>query len=197
MHSIEQSSKEIFDIINVMEGIAFQTKILALNAAVEAARAGEQGRGFAVVASEVRNLAQRSEAAAKQIKLLIGDSAGKVKSGSELVDAAGKTMQEIVQSVQRVTDIMAEITSAQGAGIDQVNQAMARIDQTTQRNAALMEQAAAAARSMEAQAQGLAKSVAVFRVVKESSGIPNVRPYDRTRIRSTATRDSAVSRVVE
>ncbi|MFO1415406.1 MAG: methyl-accepting chemotaxis protein [Burkholderiales bacterium] len=165
MESITESSKKIADIIGVIDGIAFQTNILALNAAVEAARAGEQGRGFAVVASEVRNLAQRSAAAAKEIKTLIGDSVGKVETGSKLVDAAGKTMEEIVQAVKRVTDIMSEITAAsleQSSGIEQVNQAIAQMDQVTQQNAALVEEAAAAAESMKGQAANLNQSVSVF-----------------------------------
>ncbi|MFO1413609.1 MAG: Cache 3/Cache 2 fusion domain-containing protein [Burkholderiales bacterium] len=165
MESITESSKKIADIIGVIDGIAFQTNILALNAAVEAARAGEQGRGFAVVASEVRNLAQRSAAAAKEIKTLIGDSVGKVETGSKLVDAAGKTMEEIVQAVKRVTDIMSEITAAsleQSSGIEQVNQAIAQMDQVTQQNAALVEEAAAAAESMKGQVAGLEQSVSAF-----------------------------------
>jgi len=167
MSSINESSKKIVDIISVIDGIAFQTNILALNAAVEAARAGEQGRGFAVVASEVRNLAQRSAAAAKEIKALIGDSVDKVGAGTKLVDEAGKTMQEIVSSVKRVTDIMSEITAAsqeQSAGIEQVNQAITQMDEVTQQNSALVEQAAAAAESMQEQAQHLAQAVAVFNV---------------------------------
>ncbi len=167
MSSINASSKKIVDIIGVIDGIAFQTNILALNAAVEAARAGEQGRGFAVVASEVRSLAQRSAAAAKEIKALIGDSVDKVGAGTKLVDEAGKTMEEIVSSVKRVTDIMAEITAAsqeQSAGIEQVNQAITQMDQVTQQNAALVEEAAAAAESMQAQAQNLAQAVSVFRL---------------------------------
>ncbi len=169
MSSINESSKKIVDIIGVIDGIAFQTNILALNAAVEAARAGEQGRGFAVVASEVRNLAQRSAAAAKEIKALIGDSVDKVGAGTRLVDEAGKTMQEIVASVKRVTDIMAEITAAsqeQSAGIEQVNQAITQMDEVTQQNAALVEEAAAAAESLDEQARNLAEAVAVFTVDK-------------------------------
>ncbi|WP_424193808.1 methyl-accepting chemotaxis protein [Ampullimonas aquatilis] len=173
MSSIHESSRKIVDIISVIDGIAFQTNILALNAAVEAARAGEQGRGFAVVASEVRNLAQRSASAAKEIKSLISDSVEKVESGTKLVDNAGKTMEEIVNSVKRVTDIMAEITAAsseQSAGIEQVNQAINQMDQVTQQNAALVEQAAAAAESMEEQSNNLTRAVAVFRTQMESSG---------------------------
>jgi methyl-accepting chemotaxis protein len=167
MASINESSRKIVDIIAVIDGIAFQTNILALNAAVEAARAGEQGRGFAVVASEVRNLAQRSAAAAKDIKTLIGDSVEKVGAGSRLVDQAGSTMDEIVASITRVTDIMSEITAAsqeQSAGIEQVNQAIAQMDQVTQQNAALVEQAAAAAESMQDQARTLAGVVGVFKL---------------------------------
>src|SRR3546814_479301 len=154
MGSIKDSSRKIVDIIGVIDSIAFQTNILALNAAVEAARAGEQGRGFAVVASEVRTLAQRSASAAKEIKSLIDDSVGKVDVGSKLVDQAGSTMEEIVNSVKHVADIMSEITSAsqeQGDGIEQVNQAITQMDEMTQQNAALVDQAAAAATSLKDQ----------------------------------------------
>ncbi|MDP1929031.1 MAG: methyl-accepting chemotaxis protein [Thiobacillus sp.] len=167
MASIKESSRKIADIIGVIDGIAFQTNILALNAAVEAARAGEQGRGFAVVASEVRNLAQRSAGAAKEIKSLIEDSVGKVDAGGKLVDEAGKTMSEIVNSVKRVTDIMGEIAAAsqeQSAGIEQVNQAITQMDDVTQQNAALVEQAAAAAESLEEQANALTEAVSIFKL---------------------------------
>ncbi|WP_276529129.1 methyl-accepting chemotaxis protein [Xanthomonas cissicola] len=167
MSGIEASSKKIADIISVIGGIAFQTNILALNAAVEAARAGEQGRGFAVVASEVRTLAQRSSGAAKEIKDLIDDSVQRVAEGSALVHSAGKTMGEVVASVQRVTDIMGEISAAsqeQSAGIEQVNQTITHMDETTQQNAALVEEATAAARSMEEQAVQLTDAVAIFKI---------------------------------
>ncbi|MBW9107449.1 methyl-accepting chemotaxis protein [Paraburkholderia phenoliruptrix] len=175
MGSINASSKKIEDITGVIESIAFQTNILALNAAVEAARAGEQGRGFAVVAEEVRALAQRSAAAVKDIKSLIDDSVETVSQGSELVGQAGITMAEIVESTKRVTDIMGEITAAtreQSSGIEQVTQAIAQIDKVTQQNAVLVEEAAAAARSMQEQAAGLTQAVSVFKLGNGSrSGI--------------------------
>ena len=167
MGSIKDSSRKIVDIIGVIDSIAFQTNILALNAAVEAARAGEQGRGFAVVATEVRNLAQRSAGAAKEIKSLISDSVEKVDVGSKLVDQAGKTMDEIVSSVKHVADIMSEISAAsqeQSAGIEEINRAITQMDELTQQNAALVEQAAAAAESMQEESRTLAQTVAVFRL---------------------------------
>ena len=173
MASINASSNKIVDIIAVIDGIAFQTNILALNAAVEAARAGEQGRGFAVVASEVRSLAQRSAAAAKEIKTLIGDSVEKVDAGGKLVSAAGTTMTDIVDSVRRVTDIMSEIVAAsqeQSSGIEQVNRAIAQMDDATQQNAALVEQAAAASHSLQEQAAQLSQVVAVFKIQAGAAG---------------------------
>ncbi len=170
MGSINESAKKIADIIGVIDGIAFQTNILALNAAVEAARAGEQGKGFAVVATEVRQLAQRSAAAAKEIKALIDDSVEKVGVGARLVDQAGATMKEIVDSVKRVTDIISEISVAskeQTDGIQQVNQAINQMDEVTQQNAALVEEAAAAAESLHEQADGLAHVVSVFKLTGE------------------------------
>ena len=167
MGAINESARKIVDIISVIDGIAFQTNILALNAAVEAARAGEQGKGFAVVASEVRNLAQRSAAAAKEIKALIGDSVEKVDNGAKLVAQAGSTMEEIVESVKRVTDIMGEITAAsqeQTSGIEQINTAITQMDQVTQQNASLVEEAAAAAASLQEQTHSLLQAVSVFKL---------------------------------
>ncbi|MEO7495525.1 MAG: methyl-accepting chemotaxis protein [Massilia sp.] len=167
MGSIKESSRKIVDIIGVIDGIAFQTNILALNAAVEAARAGEQGRGFAVVAAEVRNLAQRSAGAAKEIKSLIGDSVDKVDAGSRLVDQAGQTMELIVTSIRQVADIMGEITAAtqeQSLGIEEVNVAITEMDEMTQQNSALVEQAAAAAESMQEQAEIVARAMSVFKL---------------------------------
>jgi methyl-accepting chemotaxis protein len=171
MGSINASAKKIVDIIGVIDGIAFQTNILALNAAVEAARAGEQGRGFAVVASEVRNLAQRSAAAAKEIKTLIGDSVEQVGIGAKLVDQAGATMMEVVDSVKRVTDVVSEISAAsqeQTEGIDQINIAIAQMDQVTQQNTALVEEAASAAESLQQQANVLVEAVSIFKLAGDT-----------------------------
>lgn len=180
MHDISSSSAKVAEIISVIEGIAFQTNILALNAAVEAARAGEQGRGFAVVASEVRSLAQRSATAAKEIKELIDQSVSKVETGTALVDGAGATMTEVLQSVKRVTDLMGKIMSAsieQHTGIEQVNQAVMQMDEVTQQNAALVEEASAAAQSMAAQSSTLRELVAVFRL--PANGAEYVQPIQR------------------
>ncbi|WP_444844534.1 methyl-accepting chemotaxis protein [Duganella caerulea] len=185
MGEINESSHKIVDIISVIDGIAFQTNILALNAAVEAARAGEQGRGFAVVASEVRNLAQRSAAAAKEIKELISHSVEKVELGNRLVDQAGDAMGEIVGSVQRITLIMSDIATAsaeQGAGIEQVNHAVTQMDDMTQQNAALVEQTAAASASLEEQTQALVGAMDRFVLGNEEavSGGPAPRPATRS-----------------
>ena len=196
MDSITESSRKIVEIISVIDGIAFQTNILALNAAVEAARAGEQGRGFAVVAGEVRNLAQRSAAAAKEIKTLIDDSVEKVDGGSKLVAEAGKTMEEIVTSIKRVTDIMSEITAAtveQSQGIEQVNTAITQMDEVTQQNAALVEEAAAAAESLEEQAQNLAISVGTFKVDEGAGQAAAIRAPAAVKTAAPAARAPATA----
>ena len=183
MESINSSSNKIVDIISVIDGIAFQTNILALNAAVEAARAGEQGRGFAVVASEVRNLAQRSASAAKEIKTLIGASVEQVNAGSMLVAQAGSTMNDIVDSVQRVSDIITEITAAsseQSVGIDEINRAIGQMDAVTQQNAALVEESAAAAESLQHQAHSLAQVVSVFKLNGQQAGAGGLKGIDGT-----------------
>jgi len=177
MKGINDSSKKIADIISVIDGIAFQTNILALNAAVEAARAGEQGRGFAVVASEVRSLAGRSAEAAKEIKALINDSVERVGQGTTLVDQAGSTMQEVVASIRRVTDIMGEISAAsteQSQGVAQIGEAVQQMDQATQQNAALVEEMAAAASSLNAQAQDLQQAISVFKLTQGGEGQPGL-----------------------
>jgi X-X-X-Leu-X-X-Gly heptad repeat protein len=194
MDEINKSSKKIADIIGVIDEIAFQTNLLALNAAVEAARAGEQGRGFAVVAAEVRNLAQRSATAAKEIKGLINESVQKVSEGSQLVTQSGKTLEEIVGSVKRVTDIVAEISAAsqeQSTGIDQTNKAIMQMDQTTQQNAALVEESASAAESLQQQSAELLRLVEFFKVSDGSGGAPHAAP--RVPKAAAATRKSAAA----
>ncbi|GGY23524.1 methyl-accepting chemotaxis protein [Pseudoduganella albidiflava] len=199
MGSINESSRKIVDIIGVIDGIAFQTNILALNAAVEAARAGEQGRGFAVVASEVRTLAQRSAAAAKEIKGLIGDSVQKVDAGAKLVDQAGATMEQVVESIRRVADIMGEITHAtkeQAVGIGQVNQSIGLMDEATQQNAALVEQSAAAAGSMQDQAAKLAQVVGLFKLDTRAAAIATAAPALAS-ARHVAARPAPATRAVK
>ena len=193
MNGISESSRKISDIIGVIDSIAFQTNILALNAAVEAARAGEQGRGFAVVAAEVRSLAQRSAAAAKEIKALIGDSVVKVETGTRLVDAAGKTMQEIVDSVEKVSDLIAEIAAAsleQSSGIGQVNTAIAQMDQVVQQNASLVEEATAATESMKEQAGALLQMVSRFKLAQQPAAA-RPRPAEPIRLRPGPARAAA------
>ena len=179
MAGITESNREIADITTLIDGIAFQTNLLALNAAVEAARAGEQGRGFAVVASEVRNLAQRAAEAAKNIKAVIANSIGKVEDGARLVESAGNSMEEIVAQVKRVSAIIGEIAAAskeQSGGIEQVNQAITQIDQITQQNAALVEEATAAAKSLEEQSDALVQGVAIFKLVHGHGAAPKREP---------------------
>ena len=204
MAAIDVSARKIVDIIAVIDGIAFQTNILALNAAVEAARAGEQGRGFAVVATEVRNLAQRSAAAAKEIKDLIGDSVDKVQAGNRLVEQAGSTMHEVVASVKRVTDIMSEIMSAsqeQSSGIEQINTAVTQMDDVTQQNAALVEEAAAAAQAMQDQVNSLNDVVSVFQIGARASAprpaLKPVAPVRRLPQRAVAVRAPALAKSAE
>jgi methyl-accepting chemotaxis protein len=199
MSSINESSKKIVDIISVIDGIAFQTNILALNAAVEAARAGEQGRGFAVVATEVRTLAQRSAAAAKEIKELISDSVAKVEDGTRLVDEAGATMDEIVTAVKRVTDIMSEISAAsqeQSSGIEQVNQAVSQMDEVTQQNAALVEEASAAAESMQEQAYALTQAINTFKLSGGQGAPVTVKRNNRSTPAKLPKRGAATRKIV-
>jgi methyl-accepting chemotaxis protein len=185
MQAINQSSHRIVDIISVIDGIAFQTNILALNAAVEAARAGEQGRGFAVVASEVRNLAQRSAAAAKEIKALITSSVEQVGAGAQLVSTAGHTMDEVVDSVRQVAAIIGQITAAsaeQSAGIEQINRTITDMDDVTQQNAALVEQAASAAQSLREQAESLSRLVGIFKLDDAADGTRALASHGRPRL---------------
>jgi methyl-accepting chemotaxis protein-1 (serine sensor receptor) len=187
MQDISESSRQIGEIVGVIDGIAFQTNILALNAAVEAARAGEQGKGFAVVAGEVRNLAQRSAQAAREIKQLIATSTTRVKQGTELADQAGATMAQVLQSIQRVTDLMGEISSAsdeQSAGVAQVGKAVSQMDQVTQQNAALVEESAAAAASLRTQAQQLVQAVSIFQLGGQAAQPASTPPLSQPTVQA-------------